>query len=239
MIGKDFLPNDFILFGLDLTDPTDFIYDLIMGLLAFYYAYRISRISVSKNFFEYWKSFFLYFGLATFLSAFGHLFFNYFHYFGKLPGWFFIPISTYWIERAMLSPHSNNKVIEKSKKIFLFKLIAIYLVCFIVWLNIDPLEKPHLLFLPIAIDTVIGLILIGGYYSFKFGKEISSNFKYILYGILVILPSVPIFMLKINLHQLFSKNDFSHILMVFGIAYFYYGLKKLNNEKSFLIRDSK
>ena len=239
MIGKDFLPNDFLLFGLDLTDPTDFIYDVVLGILAFYYAYKISRFSVSTDFFKYWKSFFFYFGLATFLSAFGHLFYNYFYYFGKLPGWLFIPISTYWIERAMLSPHKNNKLVEKLKKLFLFKLITIYIVCFVVWLNIDPLEKPHLLFLPIAIDTVLGLILIAGYFCFKFSKEISSNFKYILFGILVILPSVPVFMLKINLHQWFSKNDFSHILMLFGITFFYFGVKKIQNEKSFLIKDSK
>jgi hypothetical protein len=239
MIGKDFPPNNFFLFGLDLTDPTDFIYDVILGILALYYCYKISKFSQPNEFFSNWKNFYLYFGLATLLSAFGHLFYNYFHYLGKVPGWIVIPISTYWIGRAILSAHQNKNVIKKANFLFLMKLITTYVICLVVWLNINPLEKPQLLFLPIAIDTIVGLLVAVGFYSFKFSKEISSNFRYILLGIIIIFPSAFIFILKINLHQWFSKNDFSHVLMVFAISFFFYGVNKLQKEQSFLFRNKK
>ena len=116
------------------------------------------------------------------------------------------------------------------KTLLLVKLFVTYLVCFLIWLNINPLEKPQLLFLPIAIDTILGLLFAVGFYSFKFSKEISSNFKYILFGIIIIIPSAFIFILKINLHQWFSKNDFSHVLMVFAISFFFYGVNRLQKE---------
>lgn len=234
MIGKDFPPNDFLLFGFDLTDPTDFIFDMILGVLALFYYYKISKFSFVNDFFTNWKKFYLYFGLATILSAFGHLLFNYFHYIGKVPGWIIIPLSTYWIEKALLSTHKNKSVIENSNKLFLVKLLLTYVTCIIVWYKIDPLEKPQLIFLPIAIDTIVGLLFAVGYYSFKFSKEISTNFKYIFYGILVIFPSAFIFIFKINLHQWFSKNDFSHLLMIFGIAFFFHGINKLQADQSFI-----
>lgn len=231
MIGMDFPPNDFLFFGLDLTDPTDFIYDMILGILALFFASKISKFEVQNEFFANWKKFFIFFGIATILSAFGHLFYNYFHYYGKLPGWIVIPISTYWIEKSILSAHKNSQLRTKANSLFLIKLGAVYLVGFIVWLFIDPLEKPQLLFLPITINTILGLLFVVGFYSYKFSKEISSQFKFIGYGILVIFPSAFIFIFKINLHQWFSKNDFSHILMVFGIALFYVGVSKLQKEE--------
>ena len=45
MIGGDFLPNDVILFGLTLTEPTDFIYDIIIGLVSLYFAFKIKSLS--------------------------------------------------------------------------------------------------------------------------------------------------------------------------------------------------
>lgn len=239
MIGKDFPPNDFLLFGLDFTDPTDFIYDVILGVLALYYSYRISKFSQSNIFFSNWKNFYLYFGLATLLSAFGHLFYNYFHYVGKIPGWTVIPVSTYWIGRAVLSAHKSKKVIKIANILLLVKLFTTYLICFVIWLNTNPIENPQLLFLPIAVDTIIGLLAAVGFYSFKFNKEISSNFKYILLGIIIIIPSAFIFILKINLHQWFSKNDFSHVLMVFAISFFFYGVNRLQKEQFFLSRNKK
>ena len=187
-------------------------------------------------FYDNWKKFYFYFGLATLFSAFGHLFYNYFHFYGKIPGWILIPFSIYWIERAMLSAHPNEKVKKKAELLFLMKLMAVYLTCFVVYLLINPLENPQLLFLPIAINTIVGLVSAVGIYSYKFSKEISSGFKTILLGIVVIFPSAFIFIFKINLHPWFSKNDFSHLLMIFGIVIFFVGVKKLYKEKLFLAK---
>jgi hypothetical protein len=42
------------------------------------------------------------------------------------------------------------------------------------------------------------------------------------------LPASAIFLMKINLHQWFDKNDLSHVLMSAGIIYFYIGIAKIS-----------
>lgn len=231
MIGKDFDSINFTLFGMDLADPTDFIFDIILGVLSLTFAYRAFKLNYQGEFLAAWQKFFLYFGLSIFLSAFGHLFYNYFHFYGKLPGWFFIPLSIYWIERAMISAHWNPKIIAKANKIYLIKLLLVFIAFLTVWMLVDVNAKPQLLFLPLAINTILGLLIGAGVFSYKFKSKISPSFKYIFYGIVAIFPSAFVFLLKINLHPYFTKNDFSHVLMIIGMSFFYYGFTKVMKEK--------
>lgn len=231
MIGEDFQPINFTLFGLNLTDPMDFVYDTILGVLSLYFAFRVSQLPEKGNFIEAWRRFFLFFGIATFLGAFGHVFYNYFHYFGKLFGWLIIPISIYWIEMAMINAHWDKKIIAKAKKMYLGKMGILYLAFLVVWITLPVYEKPSLLFLPIAINTILGLLIGVGIFSYHFKHRISASFIYIFSGIVVIFPSAFIFLMKINIHPWFTKNDFSHILMIFGISLFYYGLMKIIKEE--------
>ena len=115
MIGVDLPPNDFVLFGFDLTDPTDFVYDLIMGILGLFFAYKLRALKNNNKFSLAWFRFFLVYGLATFFSSFGHLFYNYYQYYGKLLGWLLVPFAIYWIEIAMLEAHWNSRLIQKGK----------------------------------------------------------------------------------------------------------------------------
>lgn len=230
MIGGDFAPNDFALFGFLLTDPTDFIYDIIMGVLSFYFSFQIKNLKHKNKFTLAWYRFFLIFALATFFSAFGHLFYNYYKYYGKLVGWLLIPLSIYWIEIAMIQAHWKQKVIDRAKKLYGMKLLLVYLVFMVVWVSVDVLNKPELLFLPIAINSILGLLIGVGVFSYQFKKKISASFATIFFGIAVIFPSAFIFIFKINLHQWFSKNDFSHLLMIAGIIFFYFGVKKILKE---------
>ena len=230
MIGIDLPPNDFVLFGLNLTDPTDFVYDIIMGVLGLFFAYKLQAIKGNNKFSLAWFRFFLVYGLATFFSAFGHLFYNYYYYYGKLLGWLLVPLAIYWIEIAMLEVHWSSRLIEKGKRLYKMKLLLVYLVFVVIWTSIDVLEKPSLLFLPIAINSILGLLIGVGIFSYQFKNKISASFASIFIGIAVIFPSAFIFIFKINLHQWFSKNDFSHILMIIGLIFFYRGVSKILKE---------
>lgn len=229
-IGVDLDRNDFALFGLDLTDPTDFVYDIIMGFISLYFAYKLRGFQGDNKFSLAWFRFFLFFGLATFFSAFGHLFYNYYQYFGKLIGWLLVPLAIYWIEMAMLQAHWSKKVIKKGETLYGMKLGLVYSVFMIIWLLVDVRANPSLLFLPIALNSILGLLIGVGMFSYQFRKKISSSFSAIYFGILVIFPSTFIFIFKINVHQWFSKNDFSHLLMIAGIIFFYQGVKKILKE---------
>ena len=141
-----------------------------------------------------------------------------------------MPLAIYWIEIAMLEAHWSSRLIEKGKRLYKMKLLLVYLVFVVIWTSIDVLAKPSLLFLPIAINSILGLLIGVGIFSYQFKNKISASFASIFVGIAVIFPSAFIFIFKINLHQWFSKNDFSHILMIIGLIFFYRGVSKILKE---------
>jgi hypothetical protein len=53
---------------------------------------------------------------------------------------------------------------------------------------------------------------------------LSAKFKFFWLGVLILLPTAFIFLLKININKWFDKNDFSHVLFIIGITYFYLGI---------------
>jgi hypothetical protein len=55
-------------------------------------------------------------------------------------------------------------------------------------------------------------------------------FKWLIFGVAVMLPSAAIFLMKINLFQWFDKGDLSHVFMTVGIGLYYVGLQKINTE---------
>ena len=69
LIGEDFPKIDFQPFGLDLVEPNAMLGDLIIALVSWYFAYRVSKMP-STPFFRCWKSFFivLLFSIATLFS---------------------------------------------------------------------------------------------------------------------------------------------------------------------------
>lgn len=231
MIGKDFDPINFTLFGLNLTDPMDFVYDIILGVLSLFFAYKAYKLRCKGDFVVAWQRFFLFFGLATFLSAFAHLFYNYFYYYGKIAGWLLIPFSIFWIEKAMINAHWNKTIKAKGNRAYFIKLMVLYTTFIAVWVFVDVYAHPPKLFLPIAINTILGLIIGVGIFSFQFQKKISQSFRFIFYGILVVIPSAFVFLLKINIHPFLTKNDISHILMIFAVSFFYFGFTQITKEK--------
>jgi len=45
--------------------------------------------------------------------------------------------------------------------------------------------------------------------------------KYIVYGTLVLIPSAFIFILDVNLHELFNRDDLSHFIILITIIFYY------------------
>ena len=231
MVGKDFPKLAFNMFGLDLLEPMAIVLDFALALVSFYLAYKISKFTFKSLFYSTWKLFFVFFGISTFFGALGHGLFNYFGIYGMFPAWLIAPLSIYLIEIAVINGHWNFKITERLKKVYLIKLVLVYLVFFVVYFSASSFEKPDLFFLPIAINSIIGLFIGVGYFGFKLKQKQSISFKYFVGGILVIFPSAFIFLLKINIHPWFNKNDFSHLLMILGIVCFYLGVSNLNKEK--------
>lgn len=228
MIGADFEKIHFVLFGLNLVEPMAFITDLILGSISIYFAFKVRQIQSNLPFYTYWRCFFIVFGYGAILGGIGHTFFNQLGVAGKFPSWICGPLTVYCVEQAMISIHPIEKRFNLFKLLSALKMFVVYIIFSVICINAPIAEKVGLPFLPIAINTIIGISFSAGLLALWYKKKISTKFKYFYLGVLVMLPASAIFLLKINLHQWFDKNDLSHILMIAGIIYFYIGISKVS-----------
>lgn len=226
MIGADFEKIHFVLFGLDLVEPMAFVTDTILGVASVVLGLLLNKIAVDKPFRTYWIWFFMVFGVGAFLGGLGHVFFEYWGVAGKFPSWIAGPISIYLLEQGMIAVHPNDQKLGLFKLISFWKMILVYIVFTVVCLNAPIQEKPSLAFLPTAFNTIFGVILTAGFLGNYYAKKIGPEFKYFVFGVLILFPSAFIFLFKVNLHPWFDKNDLSHVLMLIGIYYFYLGVKR-------------
>ena len=173
--------------------------------------------------------FFFLFGISSLAGGFGHALYSYFGHLGKLFTWVTGIVSIYMIERGMIEAYANSPINTRLKLFSMIKLVLLYLVFFGI-LFFGPIDqKPNLPFLPIAINTIIGVSWFAGVYAFKLSKSLHKDFKFIFTGVLIMLPSAFFFLGKINLHPWMDKNDVSHVLLTAGIVYFMIGVEKLSN----------
>jgi len=228
MIGIDFPKIEFQLFGLDLLEPMSLITDGILGLLSIFFAFKLAKINSKLPFYIYWKWFFLIFGIGMIFGGIGHTFYNQLGMYGKVWAWIFGPIGIFLSEKAMIATHWNTKTKKTLNKLIILEMILTYIAFIILLFTADDSKKSTLPFLPIAINTMVGFIGVVGILSFKYTEKLSVKFKYFWLGILIMLPTALIFLMKINLHQWFDKNDFSHILFIIGITYFFLGVYNLS-----------
>jgi hypothetical protein len=223
----DFPKIGFHLFGLELLEPMALITNSILGLLALFFAYKISKLKSKLPFYKYWKLFFLLFGIGILLGGIGHTFYNQLGVYGKIQGWCLGPFTIYLAERAMISIHWQDSKKSSLKKIAIAKLILVYAIFIAILFISEESKLSTQPFLPIAINTIIGFIGFVGVLGYKYSEEISSKFKYFCLGVLVLMPTALIFLMKVNIHPWFNKNDFSHLIFCLGITYFYLGVNSL------------
>ncbi len=233
MIGSDFPKIEFELFGLNLLEPMAIITDTIMGGLSVYFGIKILGLSKKIVFNKYWSLFFIIFGVGSMIGGIGHTFYNQLGLFGKFPSWFSGPIAVYFAEMAMISLYPKMKIRSRLKNWFNIKLIVVYAIFFYLLFFVKNPTNPNLPFLPVAINTILGMISTVGVLGYMYTKKYSPHFKFFWLGVIIMFPSALIFLLKINVHQWFDKNDFSHVLLTIGIIYWYLGVTKLANSFKF------
>ncbi|MEO9533346.1 MAG: hypothetical protein ABJG68_10435 [Crocinitomicaceae bacterium] len=231
MIFADFEKIHFTLLGFDLVEPMALITDSILGTLSIILAFKVKKFKANHPFFEYWFWFFLIFGVGAFYGGLAHAFFNYWGVLGKFPSWIAGPVSIYMLEQAMIAASKNNRQIKILKGISFWKFVLV-MATWVILLCVAPVwEKPSIGFLPIAINTIVGVSLAAGFLAHHYVKKgMSQSYRYFKLGVLVMLPSAFIFLMKINLHPWFDKNDLSHVLLAAGIIYFFIGCKNIYKE---------
>ena len=224
LVGKDFDKIEISLFGFDLVEPNAFIGDSIILIVALLLASKIKKLSVYLEFFKNWRYFYLLFGFGMFFGGIGHLMFNYWGFNGKYLPWILGIICIYFVEKSMISLlKTKSKVIWQN--LSLLKLIFALVLEIAVFYSID-MSKDHSIGLRIpAINSAIGFILSLVILGNKYRKEIDKNFIYMIYGVLLLIPSGLFISFKINIHRWFDKNDFGHLLLIIAIFLYFKAIK--------------
>jgi len=206
----------FSVFGLCLQEPMALVTNWIIAITAFILYFRLS---IPKSEFERnWRKFYLFFGMSTFLSGFGHVLFNYFDVYGKYPTWILGVIAAYHAGKAMISLDVlKPSVKDKLNWILYAKMITFLLIALVF--------KSFVFIMADAVITYLFFCLGFGIYYWRKGIK---SFRYTVVAVVILFPSIFIFTLQFNPHIWFNKDDLSHILMVFTIIFFYLGISRLN-----------
>ena len=228
LIGEDFTKIALEFNGLTLLEPNALITDFIMGGLSIYIAIQLKTIKSQHSFLKYWHYFFLIFGIGAFCGGLAHSLFEYTGPQGKFPTWISAILCAYFIEKAMIKSVGNLNKNNILGKIAFTKMILIFLIVITV-ISTKAYQEEHTIgFIPIAINTLIGVFISVAFFSFYNIKRGYKEFKYLFIGVLIMLPSFFIFLLKINPFPWFDKSDLSHVLILFGNYFFYLGIKKMD-----------
>jgi len=204
---------EFVFLGMNLLEPMAMVTNLFV-IFVCVYGYKMSKHKNTK----YWNLFFALFALASFFGGLSHLFWNYWGFYGKILPWLLGVAATSFLTYAMVRLFGFSAQTERKLVILLIlKAVVLLLLAFWNW-N----------FLFVAIDTIFSLVLacgIGGWILFYTKK--SENVKYILQGVLAMLPAAFIFLFKFDAHDWLNREDLSHILIAMGLLFFVSFTKKV------------
>ncbi len=230
MIGQEFPKIKWHFAGFNLLEPNALIGDTIILIIALILAYKTNKLNNDISFFKYWKYFFILFGISFFTGGLGHFFFNYWGVRGKYFSWFAGIFAVYLIEIAMLSIFPNEKIKIRFKALAFLKLIFFigFEAFFLFTFNIETNPQKGLI-IP-TINSFLGLGITLGFFSVYLQRKIANSFRYFWISTLVLIPNVFIQGLKINLHQYFDKNDFSHLLLIISLFLYFKAISGIDNE---------
>lgn len=183
------------------------------ALLAIFSAFAFIQLKKQDDkAIAWWSYFFLTFGLSTFCSIFGHGFFNYTGVVGKFPCWFFGAIANVCAAKAMISFQMYSNPMKFSSTFIYLKSFLLLCAAFF-----------YKSFIFITIDAVITYLMYTGFFGVLLYNRGLKSMRFMIIGVIILLPSIFIFLLKLNPHRWLNKDDLSHLLMLGCISCFYLG----------------
>jgi hypothetical protein len=230
MIGQDFPKIEWHFAGFYFLEPNALIGDTIILITALFFAYKTNKLNNENSFFKYWKYFFILFGISFFMGGLGHFFFNYWGAKGKYFSWFAGIFSVYLIELAMLGIFPIEKIRGKFQKIALVKLVFFISLEAYVLFAFDMQTNPQGGLIIPTINSFFGLGITLGILSIYLQQKIAYSFRYFWMSTLILIPNIFIQGLKINLHPYFDRNDFSHLLLIISMFFYFKALTGINSE---------
>jgi hypothetical protein len=230
LIGSDFEKLHFQFAGLELVEPNAILGNSLIFVLSSYFALKTGRLQESHAYFRYWKYFFTIFGASFLLGGLAHGFYLYFGVYGKAPSWFGGILSTYFLERALLSIFPKKSLQLVFIRWSTWKLVFFLLLQTVVILAVDLTNYPSLGFAISSANSSIGLVLTLGVLSYYYSKTMNA-FQYLWISVLVLLPSVFFQVFKINFHPWMDRNDVGHILLLICLPLYFTSIKRYSRQQ--------
>lgn len=203
--------------GLVLQEPMALITNWMMSIFSGYAFIKLNKGENRSQELVYWRRFFLWFFITSFFGGLGHLFFQQLGIPGKFPNWTTSIVAAFYAGLAMLNAYNDRKGNKWLKYFLFFK--GVLLLFFAIHT-----QK----FIFIAVDAILTYVIYCGIIGRILGISLKPIYNQMFYGVLVCLPSVFIFLFKLNVHRWLNKDDLSHLLMLACLYFFYRGAKMLS-----------
>jgi len=212
-------PIHFSLFGLDLMEPMALITNWMIASFCLFAAFKLKGSSDKTI-----RLFTVFYGclaISTFFGGLGHVFFQYTGLYGKLPSWIFAILAGIFAGKAVLEVWGDRPGKKFLHNFLIVKSVVLLLLS--IW---------TLKFIFVTLDAILTYLLYCGYMAWKLWKAEVTAMRFLVFGVLVSLPSAFIFLLKLNPHRYLNKDDLSHLLMLACVIFFYKGIDLLRKSVS-------
>jgi hypothetical protein len=204
--------------GFAVHQPVTFFTDVIISVLCFFFFLKLNRIAKQDQSTIYWKRFFFFLCMASFVGGCSHGLFLIHEGFNYKTFWLTMQllnvISVYWAQQATIT----SLLIDSPNKKILNIGYAIQLLLFS--LSVFIFHN----FLVVVIDSALGLIPIMILHFRNVQKN--ENNKFIAWGIVVLCLTAFINGTKISINEYFTYLDIAHVLIMINLSLMFVGVKR-------------
>ena len=200
--------------GLHILEPVTVLTDVLLSIFCIYFYNKLNFQGNKPLLGKYWRLFFLFIGLATFIGAISHGLKSYFsleiHSLSRMIMCISSIPASYYLLKATIELSDKNKT--KYSKISLIAMCV--LTIFTMLIN-------NFILIVINAVVVISITLIIHYRTYKKGY-IGSG--YIVAGFAFSLSSVIVHLGKLSINDWVTFRDISHIIMNIGLYIIFTGV---------------
>ena len=197
-----------------VTTVTDFI---ISGLCVYFYL-KLNKLSINNSSTNYWRYFFGFMALGSFIGGCAHAFFAVHQGVGYKSFWLSMQVLNMLAMYCMQQATLHSVLIQSNKKAYWAKS---YLIQALVGITAVFVFQN---FLVVVINNAIALIPVM-IIHFNASKTNKLNL-WIAYGIAVLFITAGVNLTKLSLHDYFNHLDLAHILIMINLSLMFIGVKK-------------
>lgn len=217
--------------GIIIQEPSTVITNFMIAVAAIFYYYKIKRYARGNRIIRFASLFFLFLFWSTILGGvIGHGLQYYTGLIGKIPGWYLGMASIAMLERAAIIQARYFLPLKFQRFLSIFNFVEIFIFMLLSIIKLD--------FIFVELHAFYGLFIVVFileciYYSRSGDRESLYVFGATFWGVCAVLCHA----LKLSPHPWFNYNDLSHIFMILGIVFYYYGFKDKTRVKIEQLRE--